>query len=128
MKMILITLLSSFMISAQALASDRTWAPSLPIVLIKMDRNGRKDIKGLEGVLVEKKGWQKERLNSALRKTIGKLSKVIHKAMKQNDDQKGKYVLSEVEVGLSLSTDFGVNDILAVGGNAGVVLHFSKTN
>ncbi|HAZ11250.1 MAG: hypothetical protein A2X86_08240 [Bdellovibrionales bacterium GWA2_49_15] len=126
MRNILSALLVSLMVLSQASASDTTRAPSLPIVLIKMDKNGNKDIQGLEGVLFEKKGLQRERLNSALRKTIGKLSKVIHKVMKQNEDQKGKYILSEVEVGLSLSTDLGINDIVSVGGKAGVVLHFSK--
>ena len=103
----------------------------LPIVVISMDKSGIKSLEGLEqefsnlkATTTDKKRGDK--FKSALEKVIGKMGKLVHKAMKLNEEQKGKYALSEVEIGLSLSGEYGLSDVISVGGNSAVILHFVK--
>lgn len=126
-----LVIVSSF-VSFGAKAND-----IVPIVLVKVVNGKTKIVSGTnkafettESVAHNKRrsrrGVRRARFQRRLNKVVNKLAMAIDKSVKINDQAGGKYRLSEVEVGLTLSAEFGIGEIASVGGNTGIVLHFVR--
>jgi hypothetical protein len=128
--------LFTILISTPLLQAEEVDSRGYIPVLVKVGSEKVKSVDGLDQVVdrISKRResdfkaalLSKKRFSKKLGNIIEKLGTSIEKAMKMSEQMEGKYELTEVEVGLSVSGEAGISNIVVAGASAGIVLIFTK--
>ena len=114
-------ILISFTLVAQAATSD-------VVLIVSKKTDGTRTLSNVDGAYetLQLKGVSKDSFKKALQQISEKLGKTVDNAVALGAKAGNKYELSEVEIGLSVSTEAGIGPVFSVGGSSGIVLHFTK--